>query len=145
MKPKIFLVLSILLFSAGTDAQTTVDVFFNGTKSGQYLIKEDATTGGISYKKSVYKNLDRLSIQLKGKSIQGPYLKTVEVMGDDDTPVFTAHETEGAEGQFVLTDKAVIKRLIKGKPIKLILVKSPANSKMMMPSRKIYIGTISRN
>ena len=145
MKRKSLLLFLLTFFSAGIFAQVNVDVFINGIMAGQYMIKADQVDGGgISYKRSVYKSVDRLSIQIKGKSVDGGYFRKVQVMGDDATPIFIAAETEGAPGQFVLTDKAVIKRLGKGKPIKLYVEKTPANTKSTEAIKKVYIGMLTR-
>lgn len=144
MKQKLSLILLFILLGAGAFAQVTVDVFINGVKAGQYNLKENQTDGGISYKKSVYKSIDRLSVQIKGKSVDGGYFRKVQVMGDDEKPLFVASETEGAVGQFILTDKAVLKRLAKGKPIKLYVEKTPANTKSTEAVKVVYIGTLSR-
>lgn len=143
MKRFLFLTLFVAFFSGSAFSQVTVDVFINGLKSGQYKLNDNQAEGGISYTKSVYKKATKLTIQLSGKSVDGPYYRKVEVMGDDETPIFTAPETDGAAGQFILTDKAVLKRLAKGKPVKLIVEKTPSNTKSAEASRKIYIGTLS--
>lgn len=146
MKRIISLSLFAIFFSLTALTQVTVNVFINGIMGGQYHIKANQTdSGGISYKKSVYKNVDRLSIQIKGKSVDGGYIRKVEVMGGEESPIFTANETQGVPGQFVLTNKAVLRKLSKGKPITLYVEKTPANTKSMEPSRKIYIGTLSRS
>ena len=145
MKRKSFFILLLTIFSASTFAQVTVNVFINGIMGGQYVIKfNQIDSGGIAYKKSVYKKVDRLSIQIKGKSVDGGYLRKVEVMGDDATPIFVADETAGVPGQFILTDKAILKRLAKGKAITLYVEKTPANTKSMEATRKVYIGKLSR-
>ena len=144
MKSRLFFILLFTIFSTGTFAQVTVDVFINGIKAGQYTLAANQNDGGISYKKSVYKNVDRISVEIKGKSVDGGYFRKVEVMGDDATPIFIAAETEGAVGQFVLTDKNVLKRLSKGKALKLFVEKTPANTKSTEGVKKVYIGTLSR-
>lgn len=143
MKRNFFLAICFALIGGGAFSQVTVDVFINGVKSGQYKLNDNQAAGGISYKKSVYKGAEKLSIQMSGKSVDGPYYRKVEVMGDDEKPLFIASETDGAAGQFVLTDKAVLKRLSKGKSVKLILEKTPSNTKSSEAIRKIYIGTLS--
>ena len=55
-----------------------------------------------------------------------------------------ASETEGAVGQFVLTDSKLIKRLTKGKPITLYVEKTPANTKSTEAVTKVYLGTLTR-
>ena len=146
MKNRTLLFLLLIFISAGAFSQVTVSVFINGIMGGQYNIKANQTdSGGIAYKKSVYKSVDRLSIQIKGKSVDGGYLRKVEVMGDGTEPIFTAEETQGVAGQFILTNKNVLKLLGKGKPITLYVEKTPANTKSMEPTRKVYIGKLSRN
>ena len=125
-------------------AQCTVDVFINGIKAGQISLKADQAFGGLSYKKSTYKNIDKLSIQIQGKSVDGGYYRKVHVLGDDVTPMLVADETVGAVGQFILTDKEIIKRLKKGKPITLYVEKTPANTKSTEAVSKVYIGTLTR-
>ena len=142
---KIFLSL-ILFIALGTAAiaQCTVDVFINGVKAGQISLKANQITGGLSYKKSVYKNIDKLSVQIQGKSVDGGYFRKVMVMGEGDDPMFIASETAGAVGQFILTDKSVIKRLKSGKAVTLYVEKTPANTKSKEAVSKVYLGTLTR-
>jgi len=145
MKQKFLLIALFAFLSVAVSAQATVDVFINGTKAGQIVLTASQTTGGLSYKKSVYKNIDKLSIQISGKWVDGGYYRKVQVLGDDAvTPMFVASETVGAAGQFILTDKDVIKRLAKGKPISLWVEKTPANTKSKEKVTKIYLGTLTR-
>jgi len=144
MKQKFLLIALSAFFSATVFAQTTVDVFINGTKAGQISLKANEATGGLSYKKSVYKKIDKLSIQISGKSVDGGYYRKVQVIGDDMTPMLVADETVGAVGQFVLTNDAIIKRLKNGKPITLYVEKTPANTKSKEKATKFYLGTLTR-
>jgi hypothetical protein len=142
---KFFLPLVLFLaISAVSFAQCTVDVFINGIKAGQISLKAKATTGGLSYKKSVYKSIDKLVIQIQGKSVDGGYFRKVMIMGEGEEVLFTAPETQGAVGQFALTDKAVIKRLKSGKPVTLYVEKTPANTKSKEAVSKVYLGTLTR-
>ena len=144
MKQKFLLLLLSVFFSAATFAQATVDIFINGTKAGQIILKAGQATGGLSYKKSVYKKIDKLSVQIQGKSVDGGYYRKVQVIGDEMAPLFVASETEGAVGQFILTNKSVMKRLISGKPITLYVEKTPANTKSKEGVTKVYLGTLTR-
>ena len=144
MKQKILLILLFAFLSAGSFAQCTVDIFINGTKAGQIVLKANENTGGLSYKKKVYRNIDRLSIEIKGKSVDGGYYRKVHVIGDDVTPMLVVDETKGIVGQFILTDKAIIKRLKQGKPITMYVEKTPANTKSKEAVSKVYIGTLTR-
>ncbi|MBL7701410.1 MAG: hypothetical protein JNM14_04130 [Ferruginibacter sp.] len=144
MKRIILLVTLFISFSALSFAQCTVDVFINGIKAGQIKLEANQAFGGLSYKKSTYKNIDKLAIQIQGKSVDGGYFRKVQVLGDDVTPMFIADETVGAVGQFILTDKAVIKRLKNGKPVTMWVEKTPANTKSKEAVSKVYLGTLTR-
>lgn len=144
MKQRFLLILLIACLSNGVFAQTTTDIFINGIKAGQISLKANENTGGLSYKKEVYKDIDRLSIEIHGKSVDGGYYRKVEVIGDDMTPMLVASETEGAVGQFIITDKNIIKRLKKGNPITLYVVKTPANTKSTEAVSRVYLGTLTR-
>lgn len=142
---KIFLFIMLLVsFCSVSVAQVTVDVFINGIKAGQISLKADQEYGGLSYKKSTYKKIDKLSIQIQGKSVDGGYFRKVHVMGDEVTPMLIADETVGAVGQFVLTNKDIIKRLKNGKPITMYVEKTPANTKSTEAVSKVYLGTLTR-
>ena len=145
MKQKILLILFLAFVSAGTFAQCTVDVFINGVKAGQISLKANQATGGLSYQKSTYKNIDKLSIQIQGKSVDGGYFRKVQVIGDEIEPMLVASETVGAVGQFDLTDKNIIKRLKNGKPITMYVEKTPANTKSKEAVSKVYLGTLTRS
>ena len=143
---KLFLLTVLTVASiAVTFAQCTVDVFINGIKAGQISLKAGQTTGAnLSYKKNVYKSIDKLSVQIQGKSVDGGYFRKVMVMGDGEQVLYTASETQGAVGQFIFTDKAIIKRLKAGKPITMYVEKTPANTKSTEAVSKVYLGTLTR-
>ena len=142
---KIFLfIILFLAFGVVSFGQSTVDIFINGVKAGQITLKANQTTGGLSYKKSVYKKIDKLAIQIQGKSVDGGYFRKVMVMGEGETPMLVAPETVGAVGQFLLTDKSIIKRLKSGKPVTLYVEKTPANTKSKEAVSKVYLGTLTR-
>jgi hypothetical protein len=144
MKKAFLLIAIFFTLGLASMAQCTVDVFINGLKAGQILLKAGQNTGGLSYKKSTYKNIDKLTIQIQGKSVDGGYYRKVHVIGDDVAPLFIASETAGAVGQFVLTDKSILKRLKNGKPITLYVEKTPANTKSKEAVSKVYLGTLTR-
>jgi len=144
MKKVFLFIILFIAVGAVSFGQCTVDVFINGVKAGQISLNANETTGGLSYKKSVYKKIDKLTIQIQGKSVDGGYFRKVMVMGDGEEALFTASETQGAVGQFVLTDKKVIKRLKSGKPITMFVEKTPANTKSDEAVSKVYIGKLTR-
>ena len=144
MKLRSLIVLLLLFFAAGVKAQLTVNVFINGIKSGQYVIKDGETEGGIWYKKGVYKSMNKLSIEVKGKILNtDAYRRSVEAVDDNSNSLYFAKETETVLGQFDLTAKAVTKRLSKGKIVKLYLQLDPASASSKAPSRRIFIGNFT--
>lgn len=144
MKKYFLFILLFISVSSVSIAQITVDVFINGVKAGQISLKANQKYGGLSYKKSTYKNIDKLTIQIQGESVDGGYYRKVHVIGDDVTPMLIADETVGAVGQFVLTNKDIIKRLKNGKPITMYVEKTPANTKSKEAVSKVYLGTLTR-
>ena len=134
----------LLFFAAGATAQVSVNVFINGIKSGQYVVKESQTDAGIWYKKAVYKSMNKLTIEVKGKILNtDAYKRVVEAVDDNSKSLFISSETPGVLGQFDLTDKAITKRLSKGKIVKLFLQMDPANASSKAPSRRIFIGNLT--
>ena len=125
MQKKIILLAIFCAITFLTKAQINVNVFINGTKAGAYTVTiDDVDDEGIGYKKKVFKKTDKLTVELSGKSLQKGYFRKVQVIGDGDKDkvLETFDETQGAVGQFVLTNDAVFKRLSKGNAIKLYLI-----------------------
>ena len=144
MKLRSTLILLLIFSATGTYAQDTVNVFINNLKAGQYIIKANQEDGGIWYKKKVYKNMGRLAIEVKGQYIgSNIYKRVVDVTDDKENSLFKAPESPGIFGQFMLTEKSVIKRLSMGKMVKLYLQMDPANDMMKAPSRRIFIGNLT--
>ncbi len=134
----------MLFFAASTHAQWAVSVFINGIKAGQYEVKEGQADAGIWYKKSVYKTMTRLSIEVKGKDVNNPmYRRVVEVVDDRSKSLLVAHETEGLPGQFILTNATMARRLGRGKMVKLYLQLDPANEKNKSNSKRYFIGNLT--
>jgi len=144
MKQKFFLLLCLAYLSTGSFAQVTVDVLINGSKAGQLNLNANVNTGGITYDKNAYSNIDRLSIEIHGISVDGGYTRKVQVMGDDIVPMLTAPEIQGAAGQFDITDKKIIHRLKQGKPITLFVEKTPVNATGIGIISRVYLGTLTR-
>jgi len=134
----------LIFVAAASKAQVTVNVFINGIKSGQYIIKDGQTDAGIWYKKAVYKSMNKLSIEVSAKIIKSDvYKRTVEAVDDASNSLMVSPETPGVTGQFDLSDKAVRKRLGKGKIVKLYLQLDPANPMSKVPSKRIFIGNLT--
>ena len=144
MKLRSLIVMLLLFIAVSSNAQVTVNVFINGIKSGQYAVKQDQTDAGIWYKKAVYKSMNKLTIEVKGKVLNNDaYRRVVEAVDDNSNSLYIASETPGVLGQFDLTTKAISKRLSKGKIVKLYLQMDPASASSKAPSKRIFIGNLT--
>lgn len=145
MKYKLLTALILSFMLTVAFAQNTVTVFINGVKKGEYITKTDeATGGGAIIKKTDCKKLKQLSVQLKGEHIgMTVYKRAMEVTDNADLSFLTVAEATGTPGKFILTGTQLKSILIKGKPIKLYLLMNPADDRSMIPSKRIYMGTIT--
>jgi hypothetical protein len=145
MKHKLFTALILSFMFTAAFAQNTVTVFINGVKKGEYITKTDeAAGGGAVIKKTDCKKLKQLSVQLKGEHVgMTVYKRAMEVTDNADLSFLTVAETTGIPGKFILTGTQLKSILTKGKPIKLYLLMNPADDRSMIPSKRIYIGTIT--
>ncbi|WP_462254829.1 hypothetical protein [Ferruginibacter sp.] len=141
---KIILLLPLLFMFTQAYTQSTVTVSINGIKKAEYTIKSDETAAGSSIKKADIKKMSRLTVLINGEQVNNAmYKKTLEAAGNDDIAVASAAQTAGVKGQFVFKNNKLKSLFSKGKSIKLYLMLEPADDKMMMPSKRIYMGTIS--
>lgn len=142
MKLKFFLpVLLSFIFSAGV-AQNTVTVFINGFKKGECILKNGQTDEGITIKKSDCKKISKLLVQIKGEHIgNAVYKRTLNISDAADKILLNISETKA--GEFITSDTKIKALLLKGTPVKLYLLMEPADERMMIPSKNIYMGTLS--
>ena len=145
MKHKLFTALILFFMFTAAIAQNTVTVFLNGVKKGAYITKTDETTGGgANIKKTDCKKLKQLSVQIEGEHIgMTVYKRTIEVTDNAGLSFLNVPETVGTPGKFILTGVKLKSLLTKGKPIKLYLLMDPADDRSMIPSKRIYMGTIT--
>ena len=88
--------------------------------------------------------MNKFSIQVKGKILKSDaYKRSVEAVDDASNSLMLSPETPGVLGQFDLSDKAVRKRLGKGKIVKLYLQLDPASAMSKAPSKRIFIGNLT--
>ena len=88
--------------------------------------------------------MSRLTVLINSEQVNNAmYKKTLEATGNDDVAVASATQTAGVNGQFVFKNNKLKSLLSKGKSVKLYLMLEPADDRIMMPSKRIYMGTIS--
>jgi hypothetical protein len=143
MKQYLLLLLFFFMITAAF-SQSTVTVSINGIKKVEYTIKSDATAAGSSIKIADVKKMSRLTVVINGGEVNNAmYKKTLEATGNDEITFASAPQTAGVLGQFIFKNNKLKPILLKGKSIKLYLMLEPADDKMMIPSKRIYMGTIS--
>ena len=131
----IALFMSIQIF-----AQDTTVVYLDNKKAAQCITAEEQKETKLLLKKSVYKNYKSLVIQIKGNSAAGDtYKRDIEITGTASTMV---SEIKDKPGKFEIKDAALKKQLLAGKTLQLYLLLNPSNPMAMMPSRRIYLGSL---
>jgi hypothetical protein len=142
MKRKLFSLMILSLIITTAFSQSTVTVLINGVKKGSYTIKVDQTDAAIILKKTDCKKLSKLEVQISGEYLGNAiYKRTLDIFDSTDHPVVNITET--APGQFSVTNTIIKSMLLKGNNIKLYLLMEPADSRMMAPSKHIYLGNLS--
>ena len=131
----IALFMSIQIF-----AQDTVTVLIDNKKAAQCVITEELKETKLLLKKSVYKNYKTLAIQIKGTNAAGDtYKRDLEITGATSIMV---SEVKDKPGKFEVIDATVEKQLLAGKTLKLYLLLNPSNPMLMIPSRRVYLGSL---
>jgi hypothetical protein len=144
MKIKLMVMTTMLFLAMAAKAQLSVNVYINGVMSGQYTIRDGQTDGGMWYKKNVYRTASKFAIEVKGKELRNDqYKRSVEAVDDASNSLALVKETETTLGHFDLAERAILKRLGKGKIVKLYLQLDPASDKSKAPSKRIFIGNLT--
>jgi hypothetical protein len=120
--------------------QDTTTVWADNKKVTRNISTGSQQGADLLLKKSSYRNYKSLVIQVTGSYIyDSPYKKSLEISGDN---ILVAAETKNKPGFFDLSRINARPSLIAGKRLKLYLVLDPSNPKMLMPSRRIYLGDL---
>jgi hypothetical protein len=139
MIKNILLASQILVMTAVFGQDTTI-VWVNNKKVTQNVSTNNQKGRDLLLKKSLYRNYQSLVIQVTGGFIyDSPYKKSLEINGSS---IFIADETKNKPGFFDLSGTKARTILAGGKKLKLYLVLDPANPRMLMPSRRIYLGDL---
>lgn len=142
MKLKLLSLLMLsLVFTAGM-SQNTVIISFDGSIKANYSITTGETNLLVPLKKSDCKKLKKMLVQIKSDLIgAGPYKRSLDITDKADQTVVNLPET--ANGAFTLTDAATKALLAKGSLLKLYLLMQPADERLLIPTKHIYMGTLS--
>jgi len=135
----IFFLLQLVIM-ADISAQDTTTVFVDNKKAGQTVAADNQKGADLVLKKSLYKDLKTLTIQVQSEYMhRSVYKKSLEISGDSSVIV---PEITGKPGFFDLTRTTSKAQLNAGKTLKLYLLLDPANPMMMIASRRIYLGDL---
>ena len=142
MKQKIFLLLLLSFILNSGFTQSTVTISINGIKKGEYTINTDQSTADLDIKKADCKNMNQLLVQIKGEFIGiSVYKRSLDITGKNNQVLLNI--AESTIGQFTITDKKIITLIQKGIPIQFFLLMEPANERLMIASKHIYMGTLT--
>jgi hypothetical protein len=134
-----FFMLSQIAAQTG-DENDSITIFINAKTAAQYVFKPGDAATVFTVKKADTKNLKQLQIQVKGPLVTNTrYARALEV-GENNTIAIT--ETKDHPGHFDIVNAAFKKLFLSGKKVPLYLMLSPANPMLMIPSKRIFLGTL---
>jgi hypothetical protein len=141
MKYKLLSLLILSFLFASGFAQNTVTISINGVKKGEYTINTDQANSDVVVKKSDCKKMKQLLVQVNGEFTGLSVYKRSLDIADKNNKVLL-NIPEKSAGQFFITDPKIKTLIQKGVSIKLFLLMEPANERLMISSKHIYMGTL---
>lgn len=142
MKHKLLSLLILsFVFTSGI-AQTTVTISINGVKKGEFNINTDKANNTVTVKKADCKNIKQLQVQVQGEFTGlAVYKRSLDIADAKDKVLLSIPEK--AAGEFLITDPKIKALIQKGNPVKFFLLMEPANERLMVASKHIYMGTLT--
>ena len=131
----ILIILASISYSTQLLAQDTTVIFINNQKAAQVIIKQGQTEALLQIKRSDYKKAGSFIIQVNGEHVAGELYKRSLEISDNGNII---EETKNKPGHFYISKK----QFPAGKPISLYLIMDPANPRMKIPSKRIYLGNL---
>ncbi len=129
----------IMVTAIHATAQETTTIFINKIKIAASTVTEGQTAAAIVLNKKQVKNAKEIMVQVQSSWMSNEvYKKEIEVTTAQ--PLLVS-EIKGKPGFFNITKaKAALQ---KGKNISIYLLLDPANKKLLIASRRIYLGTFA--
>lgn len=142
MKHKLLSLLILsFVFTSGI-AQTTVILSINGVKKGEFNIHTDKANNSVTVKKADCKSIKQLQVQVLGEYTgMAVYKRSLNIADAKDNVILSIPEK--LAGQFFITDAKIKALLQKGNPVKFFLLMEPANERLMVASKNIFLGTLT--
>jgi hypothetical protein len=142
MKHKLLSLLILSFVFTSGFAQTTATISVNGVKKGEFNINTDKANNAITVKKADFKNSKQFVVQVQGEYTgMAVYKRTLNIADAKDNVLLSIPEKSA--GQFLITDTKIKALIQKGSPVKFFLLMEPANERLMVASKNIYLGTLT--
>ena len=141
---KYLIIACILLFTSSTGrAQDTVTVFIQQKNVVSSIIPPEQTDVGIAIPKKWIRTKGKWMIRVQSKWINHHiYKKMLEVASD--TSYIVAMQSK-RPGYFDISQTKTSLALKAGKAVQLYLLLSPANPRMKIANRRVYLGSFVVN
>ena len=125
----------ILIFSSDVFAQKDViRLIINGKAIGEVPITENPAV--ISVSKVKYKKISELTLIVKQKAVNKIYKRTLQIMDENDTLLFSVNEQKAKIGWYKINLTKMRQQLLQQDIIKVYLAQDPANEMMSIPSKR---------
>lgn len=136
----ILIIFLSLPFSINMTAQDSITLLINNKKAAETVINIAQTETVLLIKKSAFKKISSLVIQVSGEDISAEaYNRLLEISGKNSLIIA---ENKNKHGHFDISKTDTKKQLTAGNPIALYLLLNPSNPKMMMPSRRVFLANL---
>ena len=140
MKLCISLIVFFILVTSAAFSQDTITILINNKKAAKCISFPEQTGTNLPIKKATLKLIRSVAVQVKSDHTRATiYKRDLEIAGDD--PVIIG-ELRSRPGYFNLSKTSFKKDLLAGKILQLYLLMNPANEKMMIPSRRVFLANL---
>lgn len=138
---KILLAVMISLVTLQLAAQDTTTLYINKIKRSNCILAAGETNATLNLDKKFLRGIKEMSVQVQSKwNNKNIYAKRLEL--ESDTSVFFP-ESKKKPAFYMIAHSYIVKKLKEGKTVNLYLVLNPANPRLSVPSRRIYLGTFA--
>lgn len=138
---KILLAVMISLVTLQLAAQDTTSLYINKIKRSNCILPAGQTNATLNLDKKFLRGIKEMSVQVQSKwNNKSIYAKRLEL--ESDSSVFFP-ESKKKPSFYTIAHSYIVKKLKEGKSVNLYLVLNPANPRLSVPSRRIYLGTFA--
>ncbi len=132
-------ILSMLFLQQNLFAQMMLSAKIKGKETAKERIGEEPVK--IDIDKSKYKSICNFEVIIAEQDPSAAYKRTIEITDASGGRLYASDES-GTPGVYKIDLSSVCKKISSQTIIKLMLLKNPANDKMMLPSRMIQLAEI---